>query len=432
MQTKINLQSELSSIIKRKAVGPRGSKHLAEEDIQAIIPALASEDVNLVSKAVLVASVIILERNVPENRLFKKLKSGQQFLPETLKRLFFKEHSSGFEPVLQKILRAEDLNAEEAKTGLKYLLGPDISDDQKSVFLIGERLKRESSEENAAFLQAMRENVNSYSAGVPLLTELADPFDGYCRYPVYTPFTAALLGAMGFPAYCHGVQKAAPKNGNTIHKMLKLAGKNPLKSADETVEDIENKEIGWGYIDQSVYFPALNDLMGLREKIVKRCFLATLEKLLQPLRSPNSNFLVTGFVHTDYRKKLTKLLRNCQSLDRALVVKGMEGSTQIDFRKKAQAIIIQNGETFAGKIETDQINYPKAEWEQCHSLVEYTLETGMSALKGEKNTARKILVNQAVQIISALPTLESEKVRLKAEKVLESGRALRLWQNGCH
>jgi anthranilate phosphoribosyltransferase len=428
----INYQAKLSSIIKRKAVGPNGSRHLNEDDLQIIVPAMGVEEVSLISKAVLVTSVIILDRNPLENKLLKQWKSGKQLLPDTLTNFFFKKDDSDFVSILQKILRRKDLNAKEASVGITYLLNPNIPDYQKGVFLIGERLKRETFEENEAFFQTMRQHTNSRSVDVPLLIDLSDPYDGFIRYPIYTPFVAALLGAMGFPSYCHGVQKMDPKKGHTIHRILNLVGKNPLKSAGNVADDIENNEIRWGYIDQSVYFPAMNELLKLRTKIVKRPFLATLEKLLQPLRSTRSNFLVTGFVHTDYKRKIAKLLKNQKSVGAALIVKGMEGSTQIDFRKKLEAVAVRNGTIFEDEAETDQINYPKKEWEQCNLLTEYTLERGISALKGKKNSVRKILINQAVQIISGLQILDATQARTKAKKVLNSGWAVRHWENGCH
>jgi anthranilate phosphoribosyltransferase len=433
MQQIINYRAELSSIIKRKAIGPSGSRHLKEEDLQTIIPALESDDVDLVSKAVLVTAVIILDRNSSEDRLLNQWKSGKQFLPDELRILFFEDRDSDFHSILQKILQGKDLNAEEASAGIEYLLDPNIPDYQKGVFLIGERLKRENFEENAIFLQTMQERANSCLVNVPVLIDLSDPYDGFRRYPIYTPFAAALLGTMGFPAYCHGLQKVAPKNGHTIHKILDLAGKNPSKSIDVVAEGIENEEIGWGYVDQSIYFPALNNLINLRQEIVKRPFLATLEKLVQPLQSPKSNFLVAGFVHIDYKRKLAKLLKSRPSVDAALIVKGMEGSTQIDFRKKPEAMTVQNGGIYEDEAETDQINYSKEEWkQQRHSLAEYTLETGISALKGKKNTARKILVNQVVQIIRGFQISEAVGVRLEAEKMLDSGSAFRHWQRGCN
>ncbi|HYW34731.1 MAG TPA: hypothetical protein VE868_04920 [Balneolaceae bacterium] len=432
MQTKIDLQTAFSSILKRKAVGPSGSRHLNEDDLSVIFPALNFEEISLASKAVLVTAVVILERNELEDKLLKNWKSGERFLPAKLKTVFFEKNSITFDAILQKILKNEDLNTHEASAGISYLLDDKVPSYKKGIFLIGERLKRETFEENEAFLQRMRQAAHSYSVDVPFLIDLSDPYDGFCRYPIYTPFVAALLSAMGFPAYCHGTKTVAPKNGDTIHKILALAGKNPLKSPEAVIKDIENQEIGWGYIDQSIYFPSLYKLTKLRENIVKRPFLATLEKLLQPLRSVKSNCMVTGFVHSAYKKKLAGLLKNQGSPDAALIVKGMEGSTQIDFRKEPVIARVPDNESFTNAAKSVQIDYPKEEWEQCNSLAEYALATGIAALNGEKNNARQILINQVGQITSGLQMMEAPKARSKAEEMLDLGRALQHWKRGCN
>lgn len=425
-------QHALSEIIRKKAVGPKGSRSLKEEDLDIVIPAMASEDVTLVSKAVIVASVIILEQNRAEQKLLARWKSGEHFLPEQLMTLFFGGNKMEFQNLLTKVLNGKDLNAKQARSAIEYLWSSDIPDYEKGVFLIGERLKRESFEENSSFLQAMRQTISNHQVDVPLLIDLADPYDGFRRYPIYTPFVAALLAAMGIPVYCHGIEEVAPKYGDTIHKVLDLAGKDPLKNADSVTTDIENDAVGWGYLDQSVYFPEMYGLANLRDKIVKRTFLATLEKLLQPLQSEQTNYMITGYVHSHYKQELANLLKDRQSLDKVFIVKGMEGSTQSDFRKRSENIVVQNGGNHASMVEDNPINYPEEEWNQCSSLAEYTLETGISALKGGKNAAHDIMINQAVQILGSLEIMEPNKAKSKARQVLDSGRAYRHWQNGCN
>jgi len=105
MQTTIDLPSAFSSILKRKAVGPRGSRHLNEDDLSVIIPALRSEEISLASKAVLVAAVIILDRNELEDELLKKWEFGEQFLPPKLKAFFFERNVTEFEPVCRKFCK---------------------------------------------------------------------------------------------------------------------------------------------------------------------------------------------------------------------------------------------------------------------------------------------------------------------------------------
>jgi anthranilate phosphoribosyltransferase len=141
--------------------------------------------------------------------------------------------------------------------------------------------------------------------------------------------------------------------------------------------------------------------------------------------------MVTGYVHSHYKQELVNLLENRRSLDGFLIVKGMEGATQIDFRKDADNITVREGRSYVSKAKGKQIRYPKEEWDACTSLVEYTLETGTTALKGTKNIAREILVNQVQQIVGSLKIMDPAKARSQAKQGLDSGRALRHWENGC-
>src|SRR5699024_8093541 len=96
MQTTRTLQFELAAILRRKAVGPKGSRHLNEDDLEVIIPALQAGAVNRTAKAVLVTAVIIQERNGLEDNLLKSWKSGEYFLPDELSSFFFEVGHSGF------------------------------------------------------------------------------------------------------------------------------------------------------------------------------------------------------------------------------------------------------------------------------------------------------------------------------------------------
>ncbi|WP_205719992.1 hypothetical protein [Fodinibius halophilus] len=427
-----NYRKALSQIIRRKAVGPKGSRSLEREDLDVIIPALESDDVPLTTKAVFITAVIIQQKNQLEKDLLEAWKHWKDTIPETLSAFFFNNHNSGFPRVLKKVLNSQDLSANEASSAITYLLDDKIPDYQKGVLLIGQRLKRETFLENKTFLRTFREAIGIQEVDVPLLVDLADPYDGYQRYPIYTPFVAALLASIGFPTYCHGLSEVAPKHGDTIHKVLELAGKNPHKKSAAVAKDIENESVGWGYIDQRECFPTLHKQLGLRDKIVKRTFLATLEKLLQPLRtSTGANYMVAGYVHSHYRQELANLLEPQKSLDKVFVVKGMEGSTQIDFRKDSKPVLVHDGNREIQEIRAVDIAYSQDNWDQQDSLAEYVLKTGTAALQGDHNTAREILVHQVSQLISGFEPIEVTGARRKVINAIESGRALQHWQSGC-
>lgn len=427
-----NYCEALSQIIRRKAVGPKGSRNLERKDLDVIIPALQAEEVPLTIKAVFIASVIIQQKNQLEKDLLEVWQHWTDAMPATLSNFFFTDPNTGFSTILHKILQRKDLSAKEASSAITYLLDDEIPDYQKGVLLIGQRLKRETFVENKTFLQSFREAIDIQEVDVPLLIDLADPYDGFRRYPIYTPFIAATLASIGFPTYCHGLSEVAPKHGDTIHKILKLAGKNPHKKSAAVAKDIENNSIGWGYIDQSVYFPQLHKQLGLRDKIIKRTFLATLEKLLHPLRtSDGANYMVAGYVHSHYRQELANLLGPQKSLDKVFVVKGMEGSTQIDFRKDSKLVLVHDGNRMVQEVGAVPIEYSQVEWDEQNSLAEYVLGTGTAALKGERNTAREILVHQISQLVSGFEPIELTDAQEKVIDAIDSGRALQHWEKGC-
>ena len=49
----------------------------------------------------------------------------------------------------------------------------------------------------------------------------------------------------------------------------------------QAAESMEDPAIGWCYIDQSAYIPALHGLVELRDTMVKRTCISTLEVVLK-------------------------------------------------------------------------------------------------------------------------------------------------------
>jgi hypothetical protein len=52
----------------------------------------------------------------------------------------------------------------------------------------------------------------------------------------------------------------------------------------KAAERLAEPRIGWGYVDQRAYCPALHGLVPLRSRIVKRPLLTTVEVLAGPIR----------------------------------------------------------------------------------------------------------------------------------------------------
>lgn len=224
---------------------------------------------------------------------------------------------------------SRDLCAEDAREAMRLCLSREASDVQIGVFLIAERLKRETEEENWGFLQALVDASRVRVGPAAQVVSLADPYDGFKRVPHYGPVVAAVLASCGLPACVHGVADLAPKHGITGRQVLEAMGV-PLDigrgeaSVDAAAARLADPERGAAYLDLEDYCPSLSALGELREEIAKRPFLATLDKLITPLRGAEATHLVAGFVHPGYEHLLVSMAR-LSGFASGLIVRGREG-----------------------------------------------------------------------------------------------------------
>ena len=232
---------------------------------------------------------------------------------------------------LQKIATgpqlSKSLDRTEAADAMRTILDPSADEVQAAIFLIAMRMKRETDEENAGMLDALLESVVRAPVDCEMLLAIADPFNGMARGIPATPFLAPTLAACGVNAYSHGLRSVAPKYGITHHAIYAAAGIAVDLSPAEVARQIADKNIGWGYVDQSRYCEKLHRLIDLRARIVKRTCLATLEVMLGPLRAaqnPTQNHVMTGFVHNAYPPVYCRLARQA-GYDGAIIVRGVEG-----------------------------------------------------------------------------------------------------------
>ena len=230
--------------------------------------------------------------------------------------------------VLQRVATgpemSKDISFDEARDVMRCILDGNADPVQAGVFLIALRMKRETDEELKGLLQAIRDVTLRGEAPVDELVDIADPYDGFNRNLLVSPFLPAILSACGLPAVSHGVTSVGPKNGATHRGVLAAAGVDVTRTAAEVSERLSNRTIGWGYVDQAQFCPRLNALIGLRRQIVKRPALTTVEVLAGPVIAKHKTHLMTGYVHKPYPRVYAMLARHV-GFDSALLVRGVEG-----------------------------------------------------------------------------------------------------------
>ena len=230
--------------------------------------------------------------------------------------------------VLQKIATgptmSKDLSRDETRRAMRTLLDGTADPVQAGVFLIALRMKRETDDELAGVLDAIREGLPERRLDVDRLVVLADPYDGYLRGVPVAPFLPATLAACGLRVLTHGVRSMGPKFGATHRQVLTAAGVDASPSLDEAARRLESPDVGWAHVDQAMLAPELAALAELRTRIVKRPCLTTVEVAVNPFAAREGQDLVTGYVHKGYPPVYARLAA-VGGFDSATIVRGVEG-----------------------------------------------------------------------------------------------------------
>jgi anthranilate phosphoribosyltransferase len=339
---------------------------------------------------------------------------------------------------------SKNLPFEEARIAMKDILAEGSDPVRAAIYLIALRMKRETDEENKGTLQAILDVTHQQVADVDELVDIADPYDGQTRGLPASTFLAPVLAACGMPAVVHGLDSIGPKYGATHHKILKAAGKQVMLSPDEARDQVSNPDIGWTYIDQAQSCPSLHNLFELRQRMIKRSVITTVEVLTGPIRARKKTHLLTGYVHKAYPPIYASLARK-SGFDSAMIVRGVEGGVVPSLQQQAKLTYYHDmGEelsidldpvsmgieqtTRATPIPKDLPTVGEQGDDAYHpdEIARAAAESGLAALGGEKGTTYDSLVYSGAIVLNHLGLADSlagaaDQIR----KVLDSGEALK-------
>lgn len=421
-------QNKLEELLKKKGIGPLGSKSLKAEEVEMVKNSFLIDKISLTTKATMLTALLTLEQNSDEEALINELKdSPEKYLPTELVPYITGITENPFQVLVNKVISKENLSEAEALQAMEYFFNEEFPEYLKASFLEAERLKRESFTENQAFFKAMWDKSKRKEIEEVVLIHLCDSFDGSNRTRNYSVFVASLLAAAGFKCILTGIDQVAPKQGITAHQILKEAEKNPYSSIDDAIEELHH--LGWTYLDQKVFLPELYKLKTMRKEMVKRPFLATFEKLLQPVRSLEGNYVVTGYTHTHYREELVKQLKTQGKTSKAVILKGMEGNTHLSMTKESVCVQL-NGEIITDST-VSPTNYGLAAMEEKQDKgisVNESLEEGLAALRDERNYARENILYLSAVILDKFDLCKKHDIIPMMNSFIHNGDALRKFQ----
>ena len=361
-------------------------------------------------------------------------------------------------PYIQKVATgpeySKDLSFDEAYQATKIILDNTADPVQTAVLLIGLRMKRETNDENGGILKAIMECSEQTTAEVDEVLDLADPYDGYVRSVPLTPFVPAVLAACGVACVSHGVKKLGPKFGATHHSVLQAAGLPVNKTCQQAAQAIADKAMGWAYVDQAQFCPAMHRLIELRTRIIKRPALTTVEVLTGPIRGRHKTHLYTGYVHKAY-PPVYKYLSEVAGFDSVILMRGVEGGVLPSLRQTNTAYLCTDNTKPVTSYEYDpktigieesqravpvSDDFPKVKIKMdaiasdidIDKLSSVAAETGLEVLKGQSKGSLG-LAHNAVLWPASIALAHVKKLPLKTaaeqvRQVIQSGKALAHFQ----
>ena len=331
--------------------------------------------------------------------------------------------------------QSKNIELEEASAAMSAILDGKINDVQAAVFLIALRMKRETLEENLGILDAILKATDVQQAELEDLVDLGDPYSGYNRSIPISSFLPPLLAELGLPSIIHGLDSVSPKFGLTHKHLNQALGNNIELTLGEVKAQLEDSKKGWSYIDQSIYCELLYKLVALRNNVVKRTVLNTVETLIGPIRAKRTHAIL-GFVHKPY-PPIYAALATRAGFDTSLSIRGVEGGVVPSLRQKG-LMISYVGQVEKARVEIDPnlmgihqdlraISIPKnlATDKNKKAIAEHTVILGKAALAGERGMFYDGLVYTASLILWHLEKFKdlsnaAEFVR----QALNSGKAI--------
>jgi anthranilate phosphoribosyltransferase len=229
-------------------------------------------------------------------------------------------------PYLKEIGRGKDgarpLSRDKAFDLMSRLLDGQLSDLEKGGFALAMRIKGETPEELAAFMDAVVPRTLPLHTPSPAI--VLPSYNGARKLPNLTPLLALLLAREGVPVLVHGPLTDAART--TSAQVFEALGLPPVHSAAEA-------EARWAaaqpvFMPIDVLHPSLAALLALRAVLGVRNSGHTLAKLLPAI--PGA-LRVVNHTHPEYATSLADFLALTRAT--ALLMRGTEGEPVADARR---------------------------------------------------------------------------------------------------
>ena len=218
---------------------------------------------------------------------------------------------------------AKPLTREQACDLFGQVLDGTVTDLEVGGFCLAMRIKGETPEEMAGFLDATYQRMQRFPASERPVVVLPS-YNGARKLPVLTPLLALLLAREGLPVLVHGT---ATESGRIFTSNV-LAALDI--SALTAIKTIANGEVV--FAPTELLCPGLKRLLDVRRAVGLRNPAHSLVKIMNPCLG--KALVVSSYTHPEYAVSMAQTFELIQA--NALLLRGTEGEVVADARRMPQ------------------------------------------------------------------------------------------------
>jgi len=226
---------------------------------------------------------------------------------------------------------ARSIGRTQAADLMGQIIDQQVSDLELGAFCIAMRIKGETPEEMAGFLDAVHGRLNKVDKR-QTRTVVLPSYNGARKLPVLTPLLALLLAREGVAVVVHG--EATEDKRVSSQAVFAHLGVN-------AVEEVGCASAGQvQFVPTRVLLPGLDRLLAVRRTVGLRNSAHSLVKLMNPCNGPA--LVVSSYTHPEYLLSMSATFSLIGQ--HALLLRGTEGEPVADARRTPAMDVFKDGQ----------------------------------------------------------------------------------------
>lgn len=250
---------------------------------------------------------------------------------------------------------ARPLTREQAADLFGQVLDGVVTDLEIGGFCLAMRIKGETPEELAGFLDATHarlQRLPNSAVGADLPTVVLPSYNGARKLPVLTPLLALLLAREGLAVVVHGTPTEDARV--TSEAVFAQLGHAPLSH----IAPVQAGQCA--IVPTGLLHPGLKRLLDVRRIVGLRNPAHSLVKLMNPCEGPA--LTVGNYTHAEYAVSMAETFALVGA--HALLLRGTEGEPVADARRMPQMDIFRDGQRRLVQEGQSGTRVPPADWPQ--------------------------------------------------------------------